>query len=157
MSDLTPKREAFAQAYVETGNASEAYRRSHNAKNMQPQTIHETASKLLADPKVTARVGELKQILAQRHGVTVDSLTKMLRDAYDLAMNGQPAAAVSAALGLAKLHGHLVEKKHVTGDHTITNVSKPVSETAEWIAGLLRERQDRKPAKSRPNGSVLSS
>lgn len=28
---LTPKQEAFAQAYVETGNASGAYRRAYNA------------------------------------------------------------------------------------------------------------------------------
>jgi phage terminase small subunit len=143
--EITPKRRAFAQAYVETSNSSEAYRRAFDCENMQPQTIHVEACKLLKDPKVTLMIEELQQIHAQRHGVTVDSLTKMMRDAYDLAMNGQPAAAVSAVLGMAKLHGLIVEKKHV--DQTVTHVSKPVSETLEWVEGVLRERQTGKHQK----------
>jgi phage terminase small subunit len=137
--DITPKQEVFACAYVETNNASDAYRRAYNCEKMQPQSIHVNACKLLKDTKVALRIEELRQIHAQRHGVTVDSLTKMMRDAYDLAMNGQPAAAVSAVLGMAKLHGLIVEKKHV--DQTVTHVSKPLSETLEWVEGVLRERQ----------------
>ena len=36
---LTAKQEAFARAYVETGNASEAYRRAYNAENMKQESI----------------------------------------------------------------------------------------------------------------------
>ena len=37
--DLTPKQEAFACAYVETGNASEAYRRAYDvAPDCKPNT-----------------------------------------------------------------------------------------------------------------------
>ena len=35
---LTIKKNAFAMAYIETGNASEAYRRSYDAGNMAPHT-----------------------------------------------------------------------------------------------------------------------
>ena len=35
---LTEKQEAFCRAFVETGNASEAYRRSYDAKNMGQNT-----------------------------------------------------------------------------------------------------------------------
>ena len=35
---LTIKQNAFAMAYIETGNASEAYRRSYDAGNMAPHT-----------------------------------------------------------------------------------------------------------------------
>ena len=35
---LTPKQEAFCLAYMETGNASEAYRRAYDADNMKPAT-----------------------------------------------------------------------------------------------------------------------
>lgn len=37
---LTQKQEAFALAYFETGNASEAYRRAYNAENMKPESIN---------------------------------------------------------------------------------------------------------------------
>ena len=35
---LTIKKNACAMAYIETGNASEAYRRSYDAGNMAPHT-----------------------------------------------------------------------------------------------------------------------
>ena len=34
MTRLTPKQEGFCQNYIETGNASEAYRLNYNAQNM---------------------------------------------------------------------------------------------------------------------------
>ena len=48
----------------------------------------------------------------ERTAVTVESITEMLRDAYDLAKtNGQSAPMVQAAMGIAKLHGMLVDKQ----------------------------------------------
>ena len=49
---LTIKQEAFARAYVETGNASEAYRRAYNAENMQQITATKWLG--LADGIITA-------------------------------------------------------------------------------------------------------
>lgn len=57
---LTPKQEAFCLAYIQTGNASEAYRRSYDASKMKDKTIWEKASVLLSDGKVSARVKELR-------------------------------------------------------------------------------------------------
>lgn len=37
--DGTIKQDAFAMAYIETGNASEAYRRTYDAGNMAPHTL----------------------------------------------------------------------------------------------------------------------
>ena len=36
---LTPKQENFCLAYLETGNASEAYRRAYDVANMKPESI----------------------------------------------------------------------------------------------------------------------
>lgn len=58
---LTPKQERFCLAYLETGNASEAYRRAYNASKMKPNSINVNASKLLADAKVTLRLKELNE------------------------------------------------------------------------------------------------
>lgn len=53
---LTLKQETFVLAYLETGNASEAYRRAFNTQNMLPTTINNRAYVLLRDDKIRARV-----------------------------------------------------------------------------------------------------
>jgi len=57
---LTQKQEAFALAYFETGNASEAYRRAYNAENMSPNVIHNKASALMAKGDVRVRIEQLR-------------------------------------------------------------------------------------------------
>ena len=49
---LTIKQNTFAMAYIETGNASEAYRRSYDAGDMSPHSIEVEASRLLQNPEV---------------------------------------------------------------------------------------------------------
>lgn len=111
MIKLTPKQEKFSQLYIELSNASEAYRRSYNAENMKDESIHVNACKLLSDAKVAQRVKELQEMHVKRHMVTVDSLTKELEEARELALKIEnPAPAVSATLGKAKLHGLLTDK-----------------------------------------------
>lgn len=56
---LTPKQEKFCLAYLETGNASEAYRQSYDAKNMKPESINRKAKDLIDDVKIAARMKEL--------------------------------------------------------------------------------------------------
>lgn len=112
--NLTEKQRKFAQKYIELGNASEAYRQSYNAKNMTDKQIWEEASKLNANPKVRQRVEDLRKKHAERHAVTVESITKEYEEARTLALlEKQPSAAVSATTGKAKLHGLVVEKKDV--------------------------------------------
>ena len=40
---LTPKQEKFAQVYVETGNASEAYRAAYACERMKSATVNRRA------------------------------------------------------------------------------------------------------------------
>lgn len=70
--NLTVKQEKFAQRYVETGNASEAYRLSYDASEMKPESVNRTAKELLDNPKITSRVEELQELARKRHQVTVD-------------------------------------------------------------------------------------
>ena len=77
---LTVKMESFANEYITTGNASEAYRRSYNATKMKPQSIHVNACKLLASTKIALRINELRSAIATKHGITVDSLIEELED-----------------------------------------------------------------------------
>ncbi len=53
--------------------------------------------------------------LRERTKVTVENITEKLRAAYDVAKkNGQSASMVQASMGLAKLHGYLVDKVEQT-------------------------------------------
>lgn len=116
MADLTAKQEKFAQAYVETGNASEAYRRAYNASATKPEVVNVKASELLAHGKVSVRVAELQAMHLEAHGETVSSIAKLLHEDRAFAREHEtPAAAISASLGLAKLYGLLSDKHEHSG------------------------------------------
>ena len=105
---LTPKREKFAQAYVELDCGAAAYREAFSTKNMSDKSVWEHASRLLKDVKVRARVEELKAEHRKRHNVTVDDLLGELEEARVAAMTcekPQAAAAVGATMGKARILG----------------------------------------------------
>lgn len=106
---ITQKQERFAQVFVETGNASNAYRTAYDCSpDIKPETVWVKASELLSDGNVSARVAELKAAHADRHGVTVDSLLLELEEARKAALDAekpQAAAAVSATMGKARITG----------------------------------------------------
>lgn len=63
---LTPKQEAFAQAFVSLGDASAAYRHAYSVGRMSAKTVNEEASKLLHHPKVSPRIDELRRAIEER-------------------------------------------------------------------------------------------
>lgn len=81
MTTLTPKQEAFAQAYMQTGSASEAYRTAYDASKMKRETVHRAAQEMIDHPKVSTRISELQQAAKQRHQLTVDDLINELEEA----------------------------------------------------------------------------
>ena len=141
---LTIKQEAFARAYVETGNASEAYRRAYNAENMQIDTVKKRASELLSRGDIKGTVQKLKDEIASRHEITVDSLVNELEEARLAALgaeNPQSAAAVAATMGKAKILGmdkQILDLKSSDGSmspNPTIDVSKLSTETlAELMA-----------------------
>lgn len=117
---MTPKREAFCLAYIETGNASEAYRRAFNAENMKPETVNNKAYELLQKGEIRARLAELREPILERHGDTVDSLLGELEAARERALAvDRPSAAVSATMGKARLLGLDRQQLDVTVDFKI--------------------------------------
>jgi len=113
--NLTLKQEAFCLAFIETGNASEAYRRAYNAENMKTDTIHRNAKALQSNNKIATRLNELRAEIRERHNLTVDDISRMLQEDRTFARDLEaPAAAISASMGLAKLHGFLTDKVDVT-------------------------------------------
>ena len=114
---LTIKQEAFCQAYIETGNASEAYRRAYGAKNQKPETVNRNAFNLTQNTKILARLAELKAEHAKRHNLTVDDLLIELEEARQIALQAptpQASAAIAGTMGNARLLGY--DKQIVSGD-----------------------------------------
>lgn len=105
---LTPKQEKFAQVYVETSNASEAYRQAYHASKMKPETITRKAFDLMQDGNVTARLKEIREELAKASQIGLKDLLEELEQARQAALgceSPQSSAAVAATMGKAKLLG----------------------------------------------------
>jgi phage terminase small subunit len=124
----TEKQKAFARKFIELGVASDAYRAAYNANKMSDNAIRVEAHRVLANPNVALIVEQLREKNAKRHEVTIDTITEMLKEDRELARKeGQTSAAVSAAMGIAKLHGLVVDK--VKQDSTIKRESDQLSDT----------------------------
>ncbi len=78
---LTEKQERFCIEYVDNGgNATEAYRVCYDTTNMKPETVWASASRLLANVKVTARIEAIKQSRADRAKRGRDIINNALLD-----------------------------------------------------------------------------
>jgi phage terminase small subunit len=111
---LTAKQEAFCQAIVAGASQADAYRKAYSAENMKAETIHEKASRLMADGKVRARVDELRApVVAElRYGLREAMLEA--DEAFKVAKSKENGGAMVAAATLrAKLNGLLVDKKEI--------------------------------------------
>ena len=119
---FTDKMELFCLAYVETGNASEAYRRSYNTANMADKTAQREGYNLLQNPLIQGRIEELRNKVMERHEITVDTLLAELEEARLLGKEtGKASAMVTASMGKAKLLG--LDKQivdHTSSDGTMT-------------------------------------
>lgn len=80
---LTPKQEAFCHSYIEEANASVAYRKCYDiGRATLPQTVWRSASELLENPLVTARVQSLREAADLK---TICGIKDLMRDWYDIA------------------------------------------------------------------------
>ena len=77
---LTPKQELFAQTYIKTGNASEAYRTAYNVTTKNINTINVKASELLKESKISVRVKELQTEQEKKHEISKDKILTRLKE-----------------------------------------------------------------------------
>jgi phage terminase small subunit len=142
---LTPKQEAFALAYVETGNAAEAYRRAYDVKAAtQHSSIYVAASRLLDNPKVMLRVEELQKQAAEMCLYTVRDAYTEYEVARQLALQTEnPSAAVAAVKGKVALFGLEAPARnkvdHTSSDGTMTPQGIPddLRAALDAIAGKI--------------------
>ena len=84
MGKLTPKQRKFAEEYVNTGNASEAYRRAYDVgPDTKIETIKVNSSKMLTDTNIILTINELKTKEAEAFQITrkevADGYFKMIK------------------------------------------------------------------------------
>ena len=132
------RQETLAQAFVATGNKTEAYRQAGYSQNCSDRTITGNVMRLFRTPQVLNRVAELQAAQAKLHAVTIESLTADLREDRALAYSVKnPSAAVAAVMGMAKLHGF--DKQIISADTinppSLINIAIIDSKTAKRLNG----------------------
>lgn len=75
---LTVKQENFCNYYIESGNASEAYRRAYSCKKMKDEAVNVKAIELLNNGKITVRVKELQEERKNKSDITKERILQEL-------------------------------------------------------------------------------
>lgn len=113
---LTQKQEGFCIAYLETGNATQAYRSVYNTSRMKPETVNRSAKELLDHHKITARLKELRQPAVEAAQMTLAGHLNDLQVIRDLAIaEKQYSAAIAAETNRGKASGLYTEKVEHSG------------------------------------------
>ena len=126
---LTPKQQAFADYYIECGNASEAARRA----GYSPKTAEKIGSENLQKPEISAYIQER---MAQQDAERVASADEVLRF-YSSVMRGQEKDAFGLDPSLAdrlKAADSLM-KRYAVG-------AEKQKGTLEKLDSLLKEMRD---------------
>lgn len=77
---LTIKQEKFCNFYIETGNASEAYRRAYDCKNKAGEWLAVKANELLKNGNISVRVEELQQDQQRKSDITKEEILQLCAD-----------------------------------------------------------------------------
>lgn len=108
---LTPKQEKFCLVYIETGNASEAYRQAYSTGRMKEETVWRNAKALVDNNKVATRLEELRAPVIEKAQITLESHLdelKVLRDLAKADLKWTPA--IQAETNRGKAAGLYTEK-----------------------------------------------
>jgi phage terminase small subunit len=116
MHKLTQKQETFCLAYIETGNATEAYRRSYSTKNMKPESVNNLAFRLLQHVEITSRIDAIRKAAADKAIMTLESHLADLKSLRNAAVKDKKwSAAVAAEVARGKAAGMYIERAEITG------------------------------------------
>jgi phage terminase small subunit len=111
---LTLAEERFCMAYIDGGDAKEAYH------NVYGRSASKNELSALCDaPNVIKRISNLynQRVAVMQHAcmVDVDLLVRELEQARQIALQEREAsAAIAATMGKAKLHGLLIDKREIS-------------------------------------------
>jgi len=108
---LTDRQEQFCQQIAGGSSYTKAYRTVYGASQRQAES---NGSRMMRSDRVQARIAQIRADNAATQRVTLPFLTAGLRRAGDLAeRTGQASAMSQSYMGIAKLHGFLIDRQQV--------------------------------------------
>ncbi len=146
---LTAKQGDFILAYLETGNASEAYRQAYNAENMKPETISRKAHELMGNGKITAQIEALRAPVVEAAQCTLEQHFTQLAKLRDGAEErGEFTAAIKAEELRGKAAGHYSGKgdfgANADGFMGVVVLPEQSKSVEAWAEEVKAEKQARK-------------
>jgi hypothetical protein len=151
---LSVRQEAFAINVASGQHPTEAYRNAGFTATGNAVAVN--AGRLLKLAKVVLRVGSLKakneaareRAMATTAIVTAHTVTRMLTEVFEEAKRDkQHGAAATAAMGLAKLHGLLVDKTEDVTRRAARSPNAPVEiEVEHWLTEQGVQIEHQQPA-----------
>lgn len=149
---LTQKQELFCQEMLKADQrCSDAYRKVYNVKSgTKDATVHRCAHELIENPKVAARIKELRNSAASaavlsldQHMADLEALREEARQA------GQFSAAINAEISRGKARGFYVAKVEDVTDPLKKAMGNMTPEKAmEMLDALDRVQTIREKAKA---------
>jgi phage terminase small subunit len=109
MAKLTIKQENFITAYIETGNATKAYRVAYNADKMKDTTVNSRAYDLLKNGEITDRIDQLKEELSKKALWSIEDAIYALKSV--LINPDKQTDIIQAVKELNAMHGFNAPKK----------------------------------------------
>ena len=106
---LTAKQEKFVQGIIEGLSQADAYRAAYPKQKMSDKTIWETASKLMNNPKVIARVNELRNQMMKSTIMTAQQRMEWLTNLINNAEEGTNEKLKAIDI-MNKMQGEYVQK-----------------------------------------------
>jgi len=76
---LTPKQERFAQVFIETGIAVEAYRQVYGGEHYSRHALDAAAYRCTSHPRIAHRINELREAQLKKHSVTIERVVSEYR------------------------------------------------------------------------------
>lgn len=122
---ITPKQRKFAEAYVETGNATESYKiAGYSARSNKVAGVE--GHKLLKNPKVEKLVNELTQKLTDESIADITEVkqfwTETMRDRAE-----EMKERIKASEMLAKTSGAFIDRVDISGEVEVSHNFKDLS------------------------------
>ena len=123
---LTPKQEKFAQGVADGKSQTDAYRAAFNVRpTTKPETVQVSASKMMADPKVTQRVKELQNMLTIKALWTREDSVSKLQEALKIAEKTTDVVAVVKELNA--MHGYNAPAKvEISGGLELRRIERTI-------------------------------
>jgi phage terminase small subunit len=128
---LTPKQKAFADYYIECGNAAEAYRKA-GYKNYKSAAVE--ASKTLKNPKISQYIEERQKQIEDRRIASaaeiMQYLTSVMRGEVkdQFGLDAPLAERTKAAVELAKRKVDVAQNTDTGGIVIVNNIPRPGKE-----------------------------